>query len=108
MRVVWSLVIAALLAAGAWVGLLTPASAAQTGTGTPPVTAQPPAAKAEPLDINSASPDQLRALPGVGDAYSQRIIEGRPYQRKDELVTKKILPRGTYAKIRDRIVARQQ
>ena len=48
--------------------------------------------KAEPLDINTATADQLIALPGIGDAYSERIIKHRPYQRKDELVQKMVLP----------------
>jgi competence protein ComEA len=65
-------------------------------------------AKKEPLDINSASEDQLKALPGIGDAYSKKIVEGRPYKRKDELVQKKIVPQGTYDKITDQIIAKQQ
>jgi len=65
-------------------------------------------AKKEPLDINSASEDQLKALPGIGDAYSKKIVEGRPYKRKDELVQKKVVPQGTYDKIKDQIVAKQK
>jgi competence protein ComEA len=62
----------------------------------------------EPLDINSASEDELKVLPGIGDAYAKKIVEGRPYKRKDELVQKKVVPQGTYDKIKNQIVAKQK
>jgi len=67
------------------------------------------AAKAEqkPLvDINSASKDELTALPGIGDAYSQKIIDGRPYANKTQLLSKKILPKATYDGVKAQIVAK--
>jgi competence protein ComEA len=80
--------------------------AAETTTKVPTETQNAPS-KTKPLDINSASIADLKALPGIGDAYAQKIVDNRPYQKKDQLVSRKIIPEATYNKIKDRIIAMQ-
>ncbi len=84
----------------------TPAATAKAVTSAKPTTAAP-AVKAEPVDINTATSADLKAIPGIGDAYAAKIIANRPYHSKDELTRKKVLPAGVYAKVKDHVIARQ-
>lgn len=60
------------------------------------------------IDINSATADQLETIPGIGKAYSKKIIDGRPYANKTQLVSKGVLPDAVYKKISDKVIAKQK
>lgn len=74
----------------------------------PTAAAKPsPTEKIAIVDINSADEAALRTVPGIGEAYSKKIMQGRPYKSKDELWRKKILPKGVYDKVKDYLIAKQ-
>jgi DNA uptake protein ComE-like DNA-binding protein len=94
----WCRVLDAALLTLALVSSAGVALAAKDAAGAAPVTL---------VDINSASREQLKSLPGIGDAEAARIVSGRPYLSKADLASRKVIPTGTYLSLKDRIVAIQ-
>lgn len=106
MRKFWILAATAVLGLTLSVGGVQ-AAAQESGGSSVAKAAKAPASAAEKLDINSATKEQLQVLPGIGEAFAQKIIDHRPYRTKRDLVLKKIIPQSTYDKIKDQIIAHQ-
>ena len=100
-----ALLVVALFSVGA---LGAPAAWGQAPKTTPPAKSDMKAMGHDPIDLNAASEGDLKMVPGIGDAYAKKIVQNRPYKRKDELVQKKVVPQATYDKIKDHIIAKQK
>jgi competence protein ComEA len=98
-------ILAALCALTLLAGTMFAQADSKQGASTSSKTKSSKTPKSKLVDINAASKAELDALPGIGDAYSQKIIDGRPYNTKKDLVTKKIIPQATYDGIKDQIIA---
>lgn len=80
-------------------------SAKTSSKASPAKTSTASATAGDKIDINTATLDQLKAFPGIGDAYAKRIVDGRPYTAKNQLLSRGVLPAATYNKIKDKIIA---